>query len=955
MRAAVRSEIAGAPVPAPVPDPAPAPASTVQGGIVCRRELFERLQGAARVTQISAPAGSGKTFLLRSWIADAGLAEHVAWVPVHREERDPQRFWISVADALRGTAAGSELVRPLTVAPDLDGWALVERLLKDLASLEGRIWLVIDDLHELRSADTRAQLELLLMRAPDRLRFVLSARHDLRLGLHRLRLEGELAEIRSADLRFSLDEARALLKAAGVQLSDSALALLHARIEGWVAGLRLAALSLARHPDPERFADEFSGSERTVAEYLLAEVLERLPAEIRCLLLRTSVLERVSGPLADALTGGSGGERILQDLEAAGAFVVALDVRRSWFRYHQLFADLLRLQLRGTAPGELRALHAEAAGWFAQHGHPVDAVRHAQAAEDWSLAARLLGNHCLGLGLNGQGATLHELLTRFPADVVESDAELTALMAGDELNRGSLEEAERHLARATEGLTSVPAERRGRMQVVLTIFRLFLARQRGDLPAVAEEAQRLLAPVTQDPGPGGLGEDLRALALISLGLAELWTARSDPAERHLEQGVALARRIERPYLELTGQAHAAIFVTFRSYARGAEKSWQAIDLAERHGWTEEPITGVAYGQLGAALVAQGRLDEAEPWLERAERTLRPEVEPAAGMTLHFARGAFEMARGRDEQALGAFQAAERLAGLLVTTHADATPIRALEVRAFVRLGDTGRAEAALAAMEEQERQSAEMRVARAVLRLAQDNPQAAAAALAPVVGDSAPEIRPVWLVQALLLEAITREALGDPVSADRALGRALDLAQPDCILFPFLLEPAPELLERHGRHHASHAAMVSEILAMLAGAGAPGAGALGAGVPGAGAFRAGAPVAGAFQVGPPGAGALGAGRAAPPAGDEGDVTVDGQAGGRGWCLREPPSEAETRVLRYLPTNLSAPEIAGELCVSVNTVRTHMRHVYAKLGAHHRTEAVEQARALGLLAPSRRRA
>src|SRR5712691_9211707 len=321
------------------------------GGLVSRPGLFERLGASARVTVLSAPPGSGKTVLLRSWIGEPGLADRAAWVPVGRGEQDPQRFWLWVLGALRCTVAGSGLVRELTPAPDLDGWAVVERLLKDLAPLADRLWLVIDDVHELGSADALAQLELLVMRAPPELRFVLATRHDLRLGLHRLRLEGELAEIRAADLRFSVVEARELLAAAGVALHEPALAMLHERAEGWAAGLRLAALSLAGHEDPERFAAEFSGSERTVAEYLLAEVLERQPAEVRGLLLRTSVLERVSGPLADALTGGTGGERVLLELEAANAFVMSVDAERTWFRCHRLFADLLQLELRRAAPG----------------------------------------------------------------------------------------------------------------------------------------------------------------------------------------------------------------------------------------------------------------------------------------------------------------------------------------------------------------------------------------------------------------------------------------------------------------------------------------------------------------------------------------------------------------------------------------------------------------------------
>jgi LuxR family transcriptional regulator, maltose regulon positive regulatory protein len=302
------------------------------GGVVARPGLFGRLGAPARVTVVSAPAGSGKTVLLRSWIGAAGLAECAAWVPVGRDERDPQRFWISVLGALRRTAPGSGLVRELAPAPELDGWAITERLLKDLAPPAEPLWLVVDDAHELGADQALRQLELLVMRAPPRLRFVLATRRDLRLGLHRLRLEGELTEIRADDLRFTLAEARELLAAAGVQLSEPALGMLYARTEGWAAGRRLAALSLSGHPDPGRFAAEFSGTERTVADYLMAEVLNRQPGEVRRLLLRTSVLDRVNGELADLLTGDDGGERVLQELEEANAFVVSLDAARSWFR-----------------------------------------------------------------------------------------------------------------------------------------------------------------------------------------------------------------------------------------------------------------------------------------------------------------------------------------------------------------------------------------------------------------------------------------------------------------------------------------------------------------------------------------------------------------------------------------------------------------------------------------------
>jgi len=885
-----------------------ADAPAVRDGVVTRPGLFEWLIQAQRVVQVSAPPGSGKTVLLRSWIAGSALAACAAWVSVPAEERDPQRLWISVANALRSTAAGAEQVRGLTAAPDLDGWTAVERLLEDLASLEDRIWLVIDDLHELRSAEALRQLELLIMRAPAVLRFVLITRHDLRLGLHRLRLAGELTEIRADDLRFSRTEARTLLDAAGVVLSGSALDLLYDRTEGWVAGLRLAALSLAGHPDPERFAAEFGGSERTVSEYLLAEVLERQPEDARRLLLRTSILPRVNGELADLLTGDSGGERVLQQLEEAGAFVISLDARRSWFRYHQLFADLLQLELRGAEPARLPALHDAAAGWYAEHGYPVEAVRQAQAAQDWPLAARLLSDRWVGLGLAGLGGTAHELLARFPAGVIAADAELAARVAGVQLARGSMEEAERYLALATRKLESVPAGRAGRAQAVLAVVRMRLARQRGDLEAVAGEAQRLLAPaVSADPAEPELGGDLRALALIDLGIAEAWTARFDEANRHLDDGIALARRIGRPYLEVTGLAHLAQLESWRSFQLGAERGLQAIELARQHGWADEPVVGLAYLALGVAMVTQGRLEEAERALGQAERTVRAEAEPAAGMRLSYGRGMLEFVSGRHDAALKAFRAAERLASSLVTPHTLAPRLRSHLLQTLVRTGDTRRVEQALAGLDGPERDRGETRIAEASLRLAQDDPTAAAAALAPVIDGSV--VMPnahLWDVQAFLLQAITSDALGDANAARRALEQALDRAAPESLRFPFLYDPAPELLDRHRRHGTAHADLITEILNVLAGQ-KPGS----------------------------------------PSANEG-----GRGGGRG--LREPLSHAEARVLRYLPTKLSAPEIADELYLSVNTVKTHMRHLYDKLGAHRRHEAVEQARALGLLAPSPRR-
>jgi LuxR family transcriptional regulator, maltose regulon positive regulatory protein len=871
------------------------------GALVPRRELFDALERARRVIQVSAPAGSGKTSLLRSWIAEEQLTDSVAWVSVAAKEREPQRFWLSVLDAVRATRAGSSLVRELTPAPDLDSGAIAERLLADLSPLDEPIWLVIDDLHELCSDDAFRQLELLLMRAPAVLRFVLLSRRELHLGLHRLRLEGEFTEIRAADLRFSIDESRALFESVGVQLSESGVALLAERTEGWAAGLRLAALSLAGHHDPERFAAAFAGSERTVAAYLVAEVLDRQPEEVRRLLLRTSVLERVSGPLADVLTGGSDGQRVLQELEEAGAFVVSLDPHRSWFRYHPLFADLLQLELRRTAADELPGLHRVAAKWFSERGHAVEAIRYAQAAEEWTLACRLLSDNWFGLVLNGQRDTAHQLLAGFPLSVVATDAELSALRAAYELDRGSPEEAERHLAAAHQAVGRGAADRGGQVQLVLAIVRLSIARHRGDLSAVVEQAHRLLAPAEgADAARPGLGDDLRAFALLEFGVAELWTGSFEAAARHLEHALALAERVERPYVALSALAHLAQIDVFHAVPLGAERSKEAIELAQHHGWADDPVAGVAYAIHGIALVVQGRLAEAESWLQHAERTRLAWVSPAGGLMLYVMRGLLEAANGDAAGALKAFRSAERLGELLVQPHVLAARIPGHLVRTLVRLGELERAEQVLAEINDAERALPEMRIASAALRLARDDPEAAIRVLAPLVQEPALAMRPrVWPVQAILLEAIARDALGDSDLAELALERALDLAEPEGLLIPFLLYPAAGLLERQRRRRTSHVALISEILDLLAG------------------------------------------------------RTPTRRRDAAHLLSGPLTQSETRVLRYLPTNLSAPEIAGELYLSLNTIRTHMRHLYAKLAVHTRTEAVERARALGLLAPSSR--
>ena len=375
------------------------------------------------------------------------------------------------------------------------------RLLAGLRSLEDPLVLVVDDLHELRSQEALDLLELFLAHLPPTVRVVLATRDDPRIGLHRLRLAGMVTELRAADLAFSAEEARDLLEASGVELSPEGVALLSERTEGWAAGLRLAALSLAGHPDPERFVREFSGSERTVAAYLMAEVLERQPPEVRELLLRTSVLERVSGPLADHLTGASGSEAILQRLADANAFVTSLDAGRSWFRYHPLFADLLRLELRRVAPGTIGSLHRAAAEWHEQHGDVVDAdPPRAGRRTDWSYATRLLADSYADLMIGGRPGAVRALLARFRPGVPARDAQLALVAAGARIPDAALEDAVAYLAIAEAGAGDVPAERRPRFDVEVAAVKLALARRRADLPTVLEAAAALEAALRRAAG-----------------------------------------------------------------------------------------------------------------------------------------------------------------------------------------------------------------------------------------------------------------------------------------------------------------------------------------------------------------------------------------------------------------------------------------------------------------------
>ena len=762
------------------------------------------------MTLVCAPPGSGKTMLLSSWLPSAPLPGAPAWVEVQRDESDATRFWGRVMAAMRrsGAIAPDDPLATLTPAPAGGQQEFVERLLEGLDRLPQAMLLIVDDVHELRSTEALDGLEQLLARAPEQLRTVLVSRRDPKLGLHRLRIAGELVEVHAADLHFTAEEAGELIAAAGVAIAAAHVGRLHERTEGWAAGLRLAALSLARHPDPDRFVAEFSGSERTVADYLLGEVLASQPPEVRHLLLRTCILERVSGPLADHLTGGSDGTRLLRMLEEANALVVAVDVARTWFRYHHLLGDLLRLELRREAPGEVAELHRLAAGWFAEHEYGVDAIHHAALGEDWEPAAELLGRHWVRLILEGEEATLGRLLAALPAERVGADAELATIAAADLLATSRWAEADALVAAAQRALPELPAARRRRAETALATVRLLQARRVGELDAAVDEASALLRGEGAPPAV-----ELEALALMNLGIAESWTLRLHDAEVHLEQALAFGRRLERPYLEVGCLATLGAVANLTRRLDLAERHLrEAIAVAERLGWSTLPIVGVANVNLAAVLVDRGRFEECAGWLQRAEPILNGAPQPAASVGLHHAKGMLAMARGRYADAVAAFREGERLAEQLRAPHFLGAVARQWQLRAQLLLGDAEPARTALAAAGD----GALWCSLAAHVRLADGDAAGAVAAVAPALAGTAFAFHANQEIEALLLDALARTRLGDPSAAERSVERALDLAEPQGHVWIWLtVRGARELLAAYPPNrpaHAGHVGMLQDHL-----------------------------------------------------------------------------------------------------------------------------------------------
>ncbi len=895
--------------------PAPRP------GFVARPRLAGALSGG--LVLVCAPAGFGKTALLADWIRSS--RRPVAWLSLDVGDNDPVRFWRHVAAALDRARPGiGERIAPLLGPPPSSFEGLVTALINQLAAQPGEngIALVLDDYHLIDARPVHASLAFLIEHLPPGLHLVLASRSDPPLPLARLRARGQLAELRTDDLRFTAEEAAALLReSAGADMPGTAVAALVARTEGWAAGLQLAALSLRGRSDIAGFVAAFSGSHRYILDYLTGEVLDGQPEQVRDFLLETSVLERLSGGLCDAVTGRDDGQAMLERVEQAGLFLMPLDEVRGWWRYHRLFADLLRARLQQQRPGRVPVLHRAAAAWYEEHGLGDDAVRHALAAGESDWAARLIERHFdATLYLRSEGATAQRWLAALPAELVQTRTRLllaqvllAATLGRAEAMEPPLDAAGRALAgaapaaaepfepsagKAASMLVNIPA--------LIAVQRSFLAQLRGDAEGTAAFAAQALAEL------GGGERLLSSTAQGLLAAAEWLRGRLADAERAFVSSIAgwqAGQPISWGVYQL-GQVQRA-----QGRLDAAAATYQkTLDIAAESGPPPAPPAGPAYVGLAEVAYQRNELDRALRQVTDGIELCRQFFYPAPLGTGLVTLAWIRQAQGDPGGALEAMDEAGRAAlGPGVTSLLN--PVPAQRARLLLAQGDVAAAarwikEWGLAPGDEPGYPREPEYLVLARVLLAQDLPAQALMLLERMLAAAAGQGRTGSVIEISALRALALAACGDQDAAVDALAQALALGCPLGYVRVFVDESAPM------------AALLARVLA---------------------AQKAGRAAARGVPAGWL-AGVLGA------FGGQDDL----KAAGRGAAVPVPglveqltPRELEVLVL--LAAGLPNPRIAQQLVVTLDTVKKHVSHLLGKLGAANRTEAVTRARQLGLIA------
>jgi LuxR family maltose regulon positive regulatory protein len=841
-----------------------------------------------RLTLVAGPPGAGKTTLLSSWIKTGNAPPRLAWVTLDAHDDAPTHFWRTVLASLAACdACPTGRLEPIVVPPfSVVTGDLPMLIAGALPDDDEPTVLVLDELHEVRNTRVLDGIAELLRIAPASFRMVISTRHDPRLPLPRMRVAGQLAEIRAADLAFTPDEARELLVGHGLSLPAGDVETLVQRTEGWVAALALTAMSLRGSEDPGRQITRIAGDERAVADYLATEILDELSTGTREFLVRTAILDRVCGPLADALTGSRGGAEMLEELERRNCFVVGLDDRRHWFRYHRLFLELLRSRLPAFTHAERRELHRRAATWLADNGLGVEAIEHAIVAEEWRFAVDLIAEHWMDAFLSGRSASLRPLLEGLPAEFVEREAGVAVALAGIHLDAGDIVRADRFLAIGRAALSD--ADRDGRKSEQLGVVALLRARCHGDLEAAVRIADEVLAANgTEEPG----ARQQPALVLLLLGATEVWTDRLGSAARNLRAAVAQARFAEQEYLVLGGLGHLAIVeVAEGRLEPGAALAREALAIAERRDWLDAPQAASALMALGWAQLHMCDAAAAGT-LEHALLAARS----SSDMPLRQATAALRALAALEGE--GARRGLDILAGAGAENAGTSMPalvdrlVRGIEARLLLATGDEQAALDTLAKLPP----SATTGVLRARHALSRADPGSALRLLEPCLGSACADADTTTRTEALVLEAVAHHRSLDNAAAADSLERALALADADRSLWVFMQAGASmrELLARQLRHGTAHRGLVESLIVRL---------------------------------------------------EQLELT----GGASAEPLLEPLSARERALLSYLETMLSTEEIARELFVSANTVKSHTKSVYRKLGVTRRRQAVLRGRALRLL-------
>ena len=886
-------------------------------GLVARPRLADRLDEELRrgLVLVAAPAGYGKSVLVSEWARGAG--QPVAWLSVDRGDNDPVRFWRHVLAALNLTCPGiAERVAPLAGPPaPLTYDPLVSALINDLAAEPGQhVVLVLDDYHLISSESVHASVRFLLEHRPSRLRVVIAGRSDPPVGLARYRAQGELGEMRAADLRFKTDEAAQLLRQAAADLSVPAVAALAERTEGWAAGLQLAALSLRSQPDIARFVADFTGSHRYILDYLTEEVLERQRPQLREFLLDTSVLERLSGSLCDAVTGGSNSQELLEEADRAGLFVVQLDDVRSWWRYHHLFADLLKVRLQQD-PDRGRRLHRDAAAWYEQHGLPDDAIHHALAASDQEWAARLVEEHFdMAFNLRGEQATIQGWLPALPADLVRSRPRLLLAQAQMASMRGDLQAMEPLLDAAEQVIDQAddqpftPSTGPGgsilvNVRAMLALQRSYAAQLRGDANGTTALTREAMAYLD------GNELMLAAAAQGFLAMGEWLHGRLAAAENAFEANVGWWLRQG----QVTGTAWG--YYCLARVHRGRGRLNDVVRTCERvlaaiaePGQRLPPAAGPALVGLAEVAYERDDLDRAAEHVSQGITLCRQFVHTpplAAGLvTLAWIRQAL----GDQHGANAAMAEAESLllgpSGLL-------NPVPVQRVRLSLAQGDP--APAALWVSDcglrpddapDFPRESGYLLLARL---LARDHPDQALPLLDRLEEAAVAQGRAGSVIEIGSVRATALAALGDDSAAGAALAAALQVGRSQGYLRVFadegaMMAPILGRLIAAQRRDQRSAAVPLTYLARLQ-------------------------------------------RALAAAGQEGSSAGRDV---RSASLVDQLTSRELEVLSLLAAGQSNQGIARQLFISLDTAKKHVSHVLGKLGAVNRTEAVARGRDLGLL-------